>query len=43
MDKNMETLLDEVAKAEAVIGDEYSAGYYDGLYMALSIMRGKHE
>jgi hypothetical protein len=47
MDKNLQILLDEVAEAETKLptipGDKYAEGYYDGLYMALSIMRGKHE
>jgi hypothetical protein len=47
MDKNLQILLDEIAQAEAKLtvfpGVDYPRGYYDGLYMALEIIRGKHE
>ena len=33
-------LIDEMRVAEAVVEDEYSTGYYEGLAMAVSIMEG---
>ena len=33
-------LIDEMRLAEAVVEDEYSTGYFEGLAMAVSILEG---
>jgi hypothetical protein len=39
--KNLDNLIDEIRKASQTdVKDEYSAGYSDGLAMALSILEG---
>jgi hypothetical protein len=40
MEDRLLILIDEMRLAEAVVGDEYSVGYFDGLTMAVSIMEG---
>ena len=43
---NIELVYEEIEKAEAHArnnGSGYAEGYYDGLYMALNIIRGNHE
>ena len=36
----LDILVDEMRKAEQVIRDDYSGGYFDGLAMAVSILEG---
>lgn len=36
----LDILVDEMRKAEQVIRDDYSVGYFDGLAMAVSILEG---
>ena len=40
MEDRLIILVNEMREAEGVVGDEYSAGYFDGLSMAVSIMEG---
>lgn len=39
MEELINTLVDELREAEKVANDPYSYGYYDGIAMALSILR----
>jgi hypothetical protein len=38
--ETLDILVDEMRKAEQVVKDEYSTGYFDGLAMAVSILEG---
>jgi hypothetical protein len=40
MEDRLTILVDEMRKAELVVRDDYSVGYFDGLAMAISIMEG---